>query len=80
VGASRGGRLKRCTRAHEEHSVKQERTLDYERDAAGQILVMQPKMSSLRSSLTLMFPSGDTMDLPIANDDADRILLACSPS
>jgi hypothetical protein len=41
---------------------------------------MQPKMSSLRSSLTLMFPSGDTMDLPIANDDADRILLACSPS
>lgn len=59
--------------------LKQERELEYERDEAGSILVMRPKMSSLRSSLTLLLPGGETVDLPIANDVAERIQQACPP-
>jgi len=58
--------------------VNQRRELDYERDSAGRILVMKPKVSSLKSSLTLLFPTGETLDLPIANDVAERIYDVCS--
>lgn len=60
--------------------IKQQRELDYERDADGRILVMRPKVSSLRSSLTLLFPSGETTDVGIPNDLAERIRDVCPPS
>jgi hypothetical protein len=60
--------------------IKQQRELDYERDASGHILVMKPKQSSLRSSLTLLLPGGETLDLPVDNDVAERLLQTCPPS
>lgn len=60
--------------------VKQEREMEYERDETGRILVMHPKVSSLRSTLTLLLPSGETMDLPISNEAAEQLLNVCAPS
>lgn len=60
--------------------VSQHRQMDYQRDETGTILIMLPKVSSLRSSLTLLLPTGETMQLPIANEAAERILDACPPA